>query len=110
MVRKIATIGHHGRTVVACEPTTSLSEFIEDIERALTQAKEYGNNVRRLEMPKSLYDRIAPEIIAEKEREHNCEIVPIVRKEYKAVVKPEVKTRPQDAMKYYKRGLKHRRR
>jgi len=82
----------------------------DDIERAVNFSREYENNPKKILMPKAVYDKLDPKLIAEKEREFNCEIVPVEHK----VSKPEREVRnlcfkPQDAMRLYKRGHKHKR-
>lgn len=76
----------------------------DDIERAVNVLREREGKPNKVVMPKACYDKLDPELIAEKEREFGCKIVPV---EYK-VQKPERKVReahykPQDAMRFKKR-------
>ena len=84
--------------------------ILDDLERAVNVLREREDKPIKVVMPKACYDKLDPELIAEKEREFGCEIVPVEHK----VSKPERKVRnqcfkPQDAMRLYKRGHKHKR-
>ena len=74
--------------------------IFDDIERAVNVLRECEGKPNKVVMPKACYDKLDPELIAEKEREFNCKIVPVEHK----VHKPEKKVhyKPQDAMRFKK--------
>lgn len=79
--------------------------ILDDIGRAVSFLREREGKSYKVFMPKAVYDKLDPELIAEKEREFDCKIVPVEHK----VQKPERKVRkvhykPQDAMRFHKRG------
>ena len=81
---------------------------LDDLQRGLDFFKE--REVEKVSMPKEVYDTIDPELIADTELRYNCKIVPVVHK----VSKPKREVRnqcfkPQDAMRFHKRGHKHKR-
>ncbi len=82
---------------------------VDDLERVVNTLREHDNKPTKMLMPKEAYDMIDPNLIAEKGRQFDCEIVPVEHK----VMKPEPKVRrlqfrPQDAMLFRKRGRNKR--
>lgn len=78
--------------------------ILDDIGRAVSFLREREDKSSKVLMPKAVYDKLDPELIAEKEREFDCKIVHVEHK----VQKPERKVRevhykPQDAMRFCKR-------
>lgn len=78
--------------------------ILDDIGRVVSFLRERGDKSGKVLMPKAVYDKLDPELIAEKEREFDCKIVPVEHKVQKPERKvKEVHYKPQDAMRFKKR-------
>lgn len=76
----------------------------DDIERAVNVLREREGKPNKVVMPKACYDKLNQKLIAEKEREFNCKIVPVEHKVHKPEKKvKEVHYKPQDAMRFKQR-------
>jgi hypothetical protein len=78
--------------------------ILDDIGRAVSFLREREDKSSKVLMPKAAYDKLDPELIAEKEREFDCKIVSVEHKVQKPKRKvKEVHYKPQDAMRFKKR-------
>ena len=78
--------------------------IFDDIERAVNVLREREGKPNKVVMPKACYDKLDPELIAEKEREFGCKVVSVEHKVSKHERKvKEVHYKPQDAIRFKKR-------
>ena len=50
---------------------------IEDMKEAFEDLREHDGERVKIYMPKDAYDRLSPEMIADREAAYHCEIVPV---------------------------------
>jgi len=50
---------------------------IEDIKETFEKLREQDGELVKVYMPKYAYDRLSPEMIAERESAYHCKIVPV---------------------------------
>lgn len=58
---------------------------IEDMKEAFEKLREEDGKTVKVYMPKNAYDRLSPEMIAEREAAYHCEIVPVSDEEMKRI-------------------------
>ena len=58
---------------------------IEDMKETLEDLREHDGERVKIYMPKDAYDRLSPEMIADREAAYHCEIVPVSDEEMKRI-------------------------
>ena len=58
---------------------------IEDMKETFDKLREADGELVKVYMPKDAYDRLSPEMIAEREAAYHCKIVPVSDEEMKRI-------------------------
>ena len=58
---------------------------IEDMKETFDKLREADGELVKVYMPKNAYDRLSPEMIAEREAAYHCKIVPVSDEEMKRI-------------------------
>ena len=58
---------------------------IEDMKETFDKLREQDGELVKVYMPKDAYDRLSPEMIAEREAAYHCKIVPVSDEEMKRI-------------------------
>ena len=58
---------------------------IEDMKETLEDLREHDGETVKIYMPKDAYDRLTPEMIADREAAYHCKIVPVSDEEMKQI-------------------------